>query len=121
MFVYVCDVNSSGYPAPGFLHSMVKATAVVRVLRTALLLCAAYHAGLKDAERTRTLRDWVTGKIPVVAATIAFGYGPAFARAFIVEEVSALSQGQTCSLSVVELYLIQYRIQYAETPSQANV
>ncbi|GAQ84897.1 Helicase conserved C-terminal domain containing protein [Klebsormidium nitens] len=37
--------------------------------------CKPYHAGLPDAERSRTLKDWVTGRIPVVAATIAFGMG----------------------------------------------
>ncbi|EIE23153.1 P-loop containing nucleoside triphosphate hydrolase protein [Coccomyxa subellipsoidea C-169] len=35
----------------------------------------AYHAGLRDAERTRVLEQWSSGQIPVVAATIAFGMG----------------------------------------------
>ena len=37
--------------------------------------CAAYHAGLRDAERTRVLQDWSAGRIPIVAATVAFGMG----------------------------------------------
>ncbi|KAK9823288.1 hypothetical protein WJX72_001628 [[Myrmecia] bisecta] len=36
---------------------------------------AAYHAGLKTAERTCVLSDWASGKTPVVAATVAFGMG----------------------------------------------
>jgi hypothetical protein len=74
----MCDQTSSANPAPASVRLIARSTAVVRVLRAASLSCAAYHAGLKDAERTRTLKDWVTGKIPVVAATIAFGYGLAF-------------------------------------------
>lgn len=36
---------------------------------------AAYHAGLKDAQRSEVLQQWSCGQIPVVAATIAFGMG----------------------------------------------
>ena len=36
---------------------------------------AAYHAGLKDAERTQVQQDWTTGKIKVAVATVAFGMG----------------------------------------------
>lgn len=36
---------------------------------------AAYHAGLRDADRSRVLERWSSGQIPVVAATIAFGMG----------------------------------------------
>ena len=35
----------------------------------------AYHAGLKDAVRGQVLRDWSSGVVPVVVATIAFGMG----------------------------------------------
>ena len=44
-------------------------------LKPAGIRAAAYHAGLKDRERTRVLDDWSAGRIPVVAATIAFGMG----------------------------------------------
>ena len=44
-------------------------------MRYAGIKAAAYHAGLKERERTGVLDDWSAGRIPVVAATIAFGMG----------------------------------------------
>ncbi|XP_039491689.1 Bloom syndrome protein homolog [Drosophila santomea] len=35
----------------------------------------AYHAGLTDSEREGRQKDWLTGKIRVICATIAFGMG----------------------------------------------
>eukprot|EP00960_Hanusia_phi_P050566 760290-Hanusia_phi.AAC.9 len=35
----------------------------------------AYHAGLKNDERTDILQRWTEGKIDIVAATVAFGMG----------------------------------------------
>ncbi|KAH8363175.1 hypothetical protein KR084_006579 [Drosophila pseudotakahashii] len=35
----------------------------------------AYHAGLTDTERETRQKDWLTGKIKVICATIAFGMG----------------------------------------------
>lgn len=37
--------------------------------------CQAYHAGRPAKERSRVLEDWNEGRLPVVAATIAFGMG----------------------------------------------
>ncbi len=39
------------------------------------LPCQAYHAGLKTKDRSRVLAEWTSGKVPIVAATIAFGMG----------------------------------------------
>lgn len=36
---------------------------------------AAYHAGLKDADRECVQKDWLTEKYKVICATIAFGMG----------------------------------------------
>ena len=36
---------------------------------------AAYHAGLKDEERTRVQDAFAAGTLPVVCATNAFGMG----------------------------------------------
>ena len=36
---------------------------------------AAYHAGLKDAERDETQRKWCDGSVKVAVATVAFGMG----------------------------------------------
>lgn len=35
----------------------------------------AYHAGLKDAERSQVQDDWMSGKVAVIVATISFGMG----------------------------------------------
>ena len=34
-----------------------------------------YHAGLKDRERAEVQDEWMSGKIPVITATISFGMG----------------------------------------------
>ncbi|XP_047172255.1 ATP-dependent DNA helicase Q-like 3 isoform X3 [Vigna umbellata] len=36
--------------------------------------CAAYHAGLNNKMRTSVLDDWISSKIKVIVATVAFGY-----------------------------------------------
>lgn len=36
---------------------------------------AAYHAGLKPSERTQVQEDWMSGKYPVISATVSFGMG----------------------------------------------
>jgi ATP-dependent DNA helicase RecQ len=45
------------------------------VLETAGVTAAAYHAGLKDDERTRVQDAFAAGTLPVVCATNAFGMG----------------------------------------------
>ncbi|XP_078426976.1 ATP-dependent DNA helicase Q5 isoform X2 [Cetorhinus maximus] len=35
----------------------------------------AYHAGLKNSERTVVQKEWMEGKVPVIVATISFGMG----------------------------------------------
>lgn len=35
---------------------------------------AAYHAGLNNKLRSSVLDDWISSKIQVVVATVAFGY-----------------------------------------------
>uniref|UniRef100_A0A0A0LES3 ATP-dependent DNA helicase n=2 Tax=Cucumis sativus TaxID=3659 RepID=A0A0A0LES3_CUCSA len=37
--------------------------------------CAAYHAGLKNELRKSVLEDWISSRIQVVVATVAFGMG----------------------------------------------
>jgi len=39
------------------------------------LPCLAYHAGLKDRDRSQVQEDWMDGKVPVITATISFGMG----------------------------------------------
>ncbi|KAJ6633177.1 ATP-binding cassette sub-family B member 6 [Pseudolycoriella hygida] len=35
----------------------------------------AYHAGLKDHERKQVQEDWMSGKYPIISATVSFGMG----------------------------------------------
>jgi ATP-dependent DNA helicase RecQ len=51
------------------------AEAAASVLNDAGLDAAAYHAGLKDGERTRVQDAFAAGTLPVVCATNAFGMG----------------------------------------------
>lgn len=46
-----------------------------QIYKSTGILAAAYHAGLKDAERDETQRKWCDGKIKVAVATVAFGMG----------------------------------------------
>jgi ATP-dependent DNA helicase RecQ len=46
-----------------------------RKLQSAGIDAAAYHAGLKDQERTRVQEAFASGSLPVVCATNAFGMG----------------------------------------------
>src|SRR5436190_12576649 len=51
------------------------AEAAAACLQSAGVQAAAYHAGLKDEERTRVQDAFARGKLPVVCATNAFGMG----------------------------------------------
>src|SRR5207253_7569909 len=51
------------------------AEAAAAFLQSSRVQAAAYHAGLKDEERTRVQDAFARGKLPVVCATNAFGMG----------------------------------------------
>jgi len=51
------------------------AESAATLLASAGIKAAAYHAGLKDAERTRVQDAFAAGALPVVCATNAFGMG----------------------------------------------
>jgi ATP-dependent DNA helicase RecQ len=51
------------------------AESAARLLSLAGIKAAAYHAGLKDEERTRVQDAFADGRLPVVCATNAFGMG----------------------------------------------
>ena len=58
-----------------YCHRREDADRVAAGLRTRGIACAAYHAGLPDAARSRVLKDWQARRLSVVAATVAFGMG----------------------------------------------
>jgi ATP-dependent DNA helicase RecQ len=51
------------------------AEAAAALLQASGVEAAAYHAGLKDEERTRVQDAFASGRLPVVCATNAFGMG----------------------------------------------
>ncbi|XP_004519642.1 Bloom syndrome protein homolog [Ceratitis capitata] len=48
---------------------------VANKLHMAGIKSLAYHAGLKDSLRETRQKDWLTGKVRVICATVAFGMG----------------------------------------------
>jgi len=50
-------------------------TLAIQISKTTGLVAAAYHAGLKDAEREDTQQKWTAGSVHVAVATVAFGMG----------------------------------------------
>jgi len=66
----VCGRRSLVYAA-----TRKSAAAAASVLQSAGVPAAAYHAGLKDDERTRVQDAFAAGRLPVVCATNAFGMG----------------------------------------------
>ncbi|NIR46220.1 MAG: RecQ family ATP-dependent DNA helicase [Gemmatimonadetes bacterium] len=49
--------------------------AATELLRDAGVVAAAYHAGMKREARARVQERWMSGQVPVVVATNAFGMG----------------------------------------------
>ena len=46
-----------------------------RIIKATGIRAAAYHGGLKDAERGEVQREWTGGSVQIAVATIAFGMG----------------------------------------------
>lgn len=66
-----------GAPPTTIIYTRKRETADEIAMRLSQLgiPAVAYHAGLKDAERSAALQRWLSGRVPVVAATVAFGMG----------------------------------------------
>lgn len=69
-------------------------------IRPAGISAKAYHAGLKDAVRGQVLRDWSSGVVPVVVATIAFGMGIDRASRFLSTSVTVPNSSMTMHVQV---------------------
>lgn len=48
---------------------------VAKLLSNKGVTIKAYHAGLSDKERIRVQNEWMSGKCPVISATVSFGMG----------------------------------------------
>jgi ATP-dependent DNA helicase RecQ len=68
---------AAGLPGPGLLYTATRkdADGYAKLLRERGVAAAAYHAGLKAAERDDVHRRFRDDEIAVVAATSAFGMG----------------------------------------------
>lgn len=72
------DVRGDSREQPSALIYVLKrdeAATVAAALTRRGVSCSAYHAGLRDAERGRVLKEWSNGQLPCIAATVAFGMG----------------------------------------------
>ncbi|XP_075247166.1 ATP-dependent DNA helicase Q5-like [Convolutriloba macropyga] len=58
-----------------FCRSRVSCDQVADELTRRGLVSNSYHAGLPAQERQKTQEDWLSGKFPVIVATISFGMG----------------------------------------------
>ncbi len=68
-------VERHGGPGIVYVATRRLAGEVAEVLRERGVRAAAYHAGLKAAERDRTQESFMSGETDVVVATVAFGMG----------------------------------------------
>ncbi len=62
-------------PAIIYTSSRKKAEEVTEYLTLNRIGCAFYHAGLRSEERKKIQEDFIEGRLPVIAATNAFGMG----------------------------------------------
>lgn len=61
----------------GIIYCRKKETteSVARGLRRLGMNCSAFHSDLKKSEKMQVQDDWMSGKCPVIAATVSFGMG----------------------------------------------
>lgn len=48
---------------------------IAEILKMHKIKCGTYHAGMDTDDKTNAYRDFISGKVKVIAATIAFGMG----------------------------------------------
>lgn len=75
----LCNLLKSSGNVCAIIYCLERATCedLASHLSNSGITCAAYHAGLKNKLRSSVLDEWISAKIQVVVATVAFGiYGP---------------------------------------------
>lgn len=72
----VCNVLKSEGDTCSIVYCLERTTCddLSAYLSKSGISCAAYHAGLKNKLRSSVLDDWISSKIRVVVATVAFGF-----------------------------------------------
>ncbi|KAA6420895.1 MAG: ATP-dependent DNA helicase Q-like 3-like [Trebouxia sp. A1-2] len=73
--IYALKKESTEEIAAGLTHKGAQSLLTPASCSFVCIPCQAYHAGRPAKERSRVLEDWNEGRVPVVAATIAFGMG----------------------------------------------
>lgn len=73
----LCEVIRSCGDVCGIVYCLERSAcdALAVHLSSNGISCAAYHAGLNNKLRSSVLDDWISSKIQVVVATVAFGMG----------------------------------------------
>ncbi|XP_021750141.1 ATP-dependent DNA helicase Q-like 3 isoform X1 [Chenopodium quinoa] len=73
----LCGVMKSCGDVCGIIYCLERSAcdALAVHLSSNGISCAAYHAGLNNKLRSSVLDDWISSKIQVVVATVAFGMG----------------------------------------------
>uniref|UniRef100_A0A7C9EJK4 ATP-dependent DNA helicase n=2 Tax=Opuntia streptacantha TaxID=393608 RepID=A0A7C9EJK4_OPUST len=76
-FADLCGVIKSFGNVCGIVYCLERSAcdALAAHLSSNGVSCAAYHAGLNNKLRSSVLDDWISSKIQVVVATVAFGMG----------------------------------------------
>ncbi|KAL2327287.1 hypothetical protein Fmac_020714 [Flemingia macrophylla] len=69
--------------------------------------CAAYHAGLNNKMRTSVLDDWISARIKVVVATVAFGGGVIDQAKMLCDRAFLVAKGRD-SMIVQQCTIINY-------------
>jgi len=68
-------ISKQGTPAIIYTSSRNRAEEVAQFLQLNKINCAYYHAGMQSIERKKVQEGFISGNIPVIAATNAFGMG----------------------------------------------
>ncbi|XP_059621065.1 ATP-dependent DNA helicase Q5 [Phlebotomus argentipes] len=76
-FILQCKEGDSDAVPCGIIYCRTREQVerVAKNLTDCGLVTFPYHAGLKPADRITTQEEWMTGKYPVICATISFGMG----------------------------------------------
>ncbi|KAK4755943.1 hypothetical protein SAY87_009700 [Trapa incisa] len=75
VYADLCNFIKTSGNICGIIYCLERSTCddMSAYLSSSGISCAAYHAGLNDKLRSSVLDDWISSRIQVVVATVAFG------------------------------------------------